>query len=92
MRELRQWILGSVIGSGFLLIVSVFFAGMWAVLFHLGDEVGAKAAQGATGVSAAGLVVTHVLLVTLLALAFLQKNMDTEGREGEPSSERPARP
>ena len=86
VRELRQWILGAVIGSGFLLIGSGFSGGMWVILHHLGDEIGARAAWGTAGVSAAGFVVAHILLVTLLALAFLQRNM-----EREPIANRPPR-
>ncbi len=78
MWELRRAVLGAVIGSGALLAVSGLSGGLGAALHHLGDEVGARAALGVAGVAAASFVLLHILLVTLLALAFLQRNM--EGR------------
>ena len=84
MWELRRSVLGAVIGSGVLLVASGFSGGVWAILHHMGDEIGARAALGVVGVLAAGFVLVHILLVTLLALAFLQRNM-----EGRPATKQP---
>ena len=84
MWEFKRAVLRAVIGGGVLLIVSGFSGGIGATLHHLGDETGARAALGVAGVAAAGFVSVHILLVTLLALAFLQRNM-----EGRPATKPP---
>ncbi len=84
MWELRRAVLGAVIGGGVLLIVSSFSGGLGVALHQLGDETGARVALGVAGVAAVGFVSVHVLLVTLLALAFLQRNM-----EGRPATKPP---
>jgi hypothetical protein len=89
MEELRRWIQGLLLASELLLIVLLCAAGFWGVLASLGDETGARFAHGVTSLIAAGFVLTHILLVTLLARAVLQANMEMaqeESSDREPRS------
>lgn len=78
MEKLRRWIQRLVVASGLLLGVLLFAAGLWGLLAILGDEIGAQFARGAASLIAVSFLMTHILLVTLLARAVLQANMEME--------------
>lgn len=68
-------------------MLSLFTGGIGAALHHFGDEIGTSAACVTAGVLAAGFLIMQILLVTLLALAFLEENI-----EGGSSADRPTVP
>ncbi len=80
----RLWIWGSLIGSGLLLIVTVFACLMQFLLASLGDELGARVAHTSVLVTGSAFLGGHILLVTLLALEALESNIGgaspTQGR------------
>lgn len=78
MSRLRRAIVTSLVGSGVLLIATVFCGSLWLLLGCLGDESGAVVALGTASMTAAGFLGTQFLLITLLALTLLQKNMDRD--------------
>jgi len=87
MPHRRRWILGSLLGSGLLLIVTVFAGLMQVLLSSLGDDVGGRVAQGTVWVTGFGFLAGHILLVTLLALGSLESNMESVSpREGRSPS------
>ena len=78
------WILGSLIGSVLMLILTVFAGLMQFLLAYLGDELGADVAQTTVLVTGSAFLVGQILLVTLLALDALESNIEgaspTQGR------------
>lgn len=78
----RRAILGLLWGSGGLLVMMLFAGGLGVALGTLGDEAGASACLGAAGVLGGGFLIVQILLITHLALAAVQGNMDEGGDRG----------
>ncbi|MBX3439545.1 MAG: hypothetical protein KF861_18805 [Planctomycetaceae bacterium] len=74
--DVRQGITIVGAASAALLTAGLVLGGMSGVLWHLGDRAGAQVSFGAACVSTAAFLMTHILLVALLALGFLQDNME----------------
>ncbi|MCA9078734.1 MAG: hypothetical protein KDA93_27165 [Planctomycetaceae bacterium] len=72
----RQLIWGSLLMSGLLIVLSVLGLAMSVLLASLGDEFGGKIALVSALTTGVGWLITHIFLVSLLALAALERNME----------------